>query len=66
MAKSKPKYDEVRTTFDRKWVLRDLKWEESNGTINLGHTILDRHAQSHRVALYWKPFEKLARMHVAA
>src|SRR5919199_311103 len=48
---SKPAYEEVRRSFDWASVIRDLEWQEAG--INLGRTIVDRHARSHRVALYW-------------
>ncbi len=45
-------YEETCRTFRWRAALAALGWE-SGGTVNLGHTILDRHRDSHRVALYW-------------
>ncbi len=43
---SKPAYEEVRRSFDWASVVRDLGWQDGTG-INLGRTIVDRHARSH-------------------
>ncbi len=48
----KPSYAEALRTFDWRAVLRDLGWE-NQPPINLGHTIVDRHASGDGVALYW-------------
>ncbi len=45
-------YEEACRTFRWSEALEALGWE-SGGTVNLGRTILDRHRDSHRVALYW-------------
>jgi acetyl-CoA synthetase len=45
-------YEEARRSFDWGEVIADLGWTES-GPINLGHTIVDRHADTHSVALTW-------------
>ena len=48
----KPSYAEAMRAFDWRAVLRDLEWE-GRAHINLGHTIVDRHARSDGVALCW-------------
>ena len=48
----KPSYADAVSAFDWSSVLRDLDWQEQ-APINLGHTIVDRHANCHAVALYW-------------
>jgi acetyl-CoA synthetase len=48
---SKLGYREARRSFDWSSVLSDLDW--GDGPINLGRTIIDRYATSHRVALHW-------------
>ena len=53
MAKDRPRFDEVYRSFHWGTVLRDLEWDGAEISINLGHTIIDRHAESHHVALYW-------------
>jgi acetyl-CoA synthetase len=53
MAVGKPSYRDVYRSFDWASVLRELEWEGHEASINLGHTIVDRHAQSQKVALYW-------------
>lgn len=45
-------YADAVRAFDWSSVLRDLDWEDQS-PINLGHTIIDRHASRHNVALYW-------------
>ena len=53
MAAAKPSYRDVYRSFDWASVLRELEWEGHEASISLGHTIVDRHAQSQKVALYW-------------
>jgi AMP-binding enzyme len=48
----KPGYANAVRDFDWSAVLRDLDWHDRTH-INLGHTIVDRHANADRVALYW-------------
>jgi acetyl-CoA synthetase len=48
----KPSYADACRDFDWSSVLRDLEWHD-RAHINLGHTIVDRHAELHGVALYW-------------
>ena len=48
----KPSYAEAVRDFSWSSVLRDLEWQDQ-AHINLGHTIVDRHAGLHGVALYW-------------
>jgi acetyl-CoA synthetase len=48
----KPSYADAVRDFDWSSVLRDLEWQD-RAHINLGHTIVDRHASLHGVALYW-------------
>jgi acetyl-CoA synthetase len=48
----KPSYADAVRDFDWSSVLRDLGWQD-RAHINLGHTIVDRHASLHGVALYW-------------
>jgi acetyl-CoA synthetase len=48
----KPSYADAVRGFDWSSVLRDLEWQDQ-AHINLGHTIVDRHASHHGVALYW-------------
>jgi acetyl-CoA synthetase len=48
----KPSYAEAVRNFSWSSVLRDLEWQDQ-APINLGHTIVDRHAGLHGVALYW-------------
>jgi acetyl-CoA synthetase len=48
----KPSYADAASAFDWSSVLRDLEWQDQ-ASINLGHTIVDRHANCHAVALYW-------------
>jgi acetyl-CoA synthetase len=48
----KPSYVEAVRDFDWSAVLRDLGWRDG-APINLGHTIVDRHADRERVALHW-------------
>lgn len=48
----RPSYAEAVRKFEWSTVLRDLAWHEA-ASINLGHTIIDRHAKRHGVALYW-------------
>ena len=47
-----PSYAEAVRDFDWSSVLRDLDWQD-RAHINLGHTIVDRHAGLHGIALYW-------------
>lgn len=49
---AKPSYADAMRSFDWSAVLRDLSWHDGE-PINLGHTIVDRHADSERVALHW-------------
>ena len=49
----RPSYPDVCRSFDWTSVLRELEWESPDASINRGHTIIDRHANSHKVALYW-------------
>ena len=49
---AKPSYAEAVRGFDWSAVLRDLGWRDGE-PINLGHTIVDRHADSERIALQW-------------
>jgi acetyl-CoA synthetase len=51
MTVRKPAYGQASRDFNWSAVLRDLEWQGQRH-INLGHTIIDRHAPSH-VALYW-------------
>ena len=48
----KPSYPDALPDFEWSSVLRDLEWQDQRH-INLGHTIVDRHASLHGVALYW-------------
>jgi acetyl-CoA synthetase len=48
----KPSYADAVREFDWGSVLRDLDWQ-GDAPINLGHTIIDRHAHAHGVALCW-------------
>src|SRR6516165_1808335 len=48
----KPSYAEAVRDFSWSSVLRDLEWQDQ-AHISLGHTIVDRHASLHGVALYW-------------
>ena len=48
----RPSYAEAVRKFEWSTVLHDLAWHEA-ASINLGHTIIDRHAKRHGVALYW-------------
>jgi acetyl-CoA synthetase len=48
----KPGYADAVAAFNWSSVLRDLEWQDQ-ASINLGHTIVDRHANRHAVALYW-------------
>jgi len=49
---AKPSYAEAVRDFDWRSILKDLEWQGLED-INLGHTIIDRHANIHGVALYW-------------
>jgi acetyl-CoA synthetase len=49
---SKATYQDGVKSFDWGRVLDDLEWK-ARSDINLGHTIIDRHADRHGVALYW-------------
>ncbi|MGD9925585.1 MAG: acyl-CoA synthetase [Pseudorhodoplanes sp.] len=49
---NKPRYREARNSFDWRSVAHDIGWDEDN-RINLGHSIVDAHADTHKVALYW-------------
>jgi acetyl-CoA synthetase len=46
-----PTYEDACRTFDWQSEARDLGWNEGQ-PINLGRTIVDRHAAEHKVALY--------------
>ncbi len=48
----KPSYAEAVRDFEWSAVLRDLDWQ-NQAAINLGHTIVDRHAGVDRIALRW-------------
>jgi acetyl-CoA synthetase len=48
----KPSYADAVRGFDWSSVLRDLGWQD-RPDVNLGHTIVDRHAGGDGVALYW-------------
>jgi acetyl-CoA synthetase len=48
---SRPKYDDACSSFSWASVLRELGWNDSQ-PINIGRTIIDRHATEHKVALY--------------
>src|ERR1700730_10207394 len=45
-------YEAARRAFDWAAVLQELDWERP-GHINLGRTIVDRHADTRGAALYW-------------
>jgi acetyl-CoA synthetase len=47
-----PSYADAVRNFEWSAVLRDLGWQDQ-APINLGHTIVDRHASLNSVALYW-------------
>jgi len=49
---AKPSYAEAIAGFDWNAVLRDLGWQDGD-TIDLGYTIVDRHADGERTALHW-------------
>ncbi len=49
---AKPSYAEAVRDFDWGSILQDLDWQ-NRADINLGHTIIDRHANFHGAALYW-------------
>lgn len=48
----RPSYDEARRAFQWSEALDALGWT-GRETVNLGETIVDRHRDRHRVALYW-------------
>jgi acetyl-CoA synthetase len=48
---SRPKYEEAQRSFSWASVLEELAWNDGQ-PINLGRTIVDRHATGHTVALY--------------
>jgi acetyl-CoA synthetase len=48
----KTSYSDALREFHWSSILRDLDWQDRTH-INLGHTIVDRHAALHGVALYW-------------
>lgn len=48
---SRPGYDQARRGFSWASVLEELGWADANN-INVGRTIVDRHAREHKVALY--------------
>jgi acetyl-CoA synthetase len=48
----KPSYADAVRDFDWSSVLRELDWQDRKH-INLGHTIVDRQAGLHGIALYW-------------
>lgn len=52
MKVAKPSYAEAIAGFDWSAVLRDLGWQDCD-TIDLGYTIVDRHADGERAALHW-------------
>lgn len=47
-----PGYDEARANFDWAAVVQDLGWTD-DARISVSHAIVDRHATSHKAALYW-------------
>jgi len=49
---AKPSYAAAVAGFDWRTVLRDLGWQDGDA-IDLGHTIVDRHADGERAALHW-------------
>ena len=49
---AKPSYADAVAGFDWRAVLRDLGWQDGDA-VDLGHTIVDRHADGGRAALYW-------------
>ena len=52
MANERSSYRKACDQFEWSSALSELGWHDGDGTINLGHTIVDRHANGHRVALY--------------
>ena len=52
MIAAKPSYAAAVAGFDWSAVLRDLGWQNGDA-VDLGHTIVDRHADGGRAALYW-------------
>ena len=52
MTVREPSYADAVRDFDWRTVLQDLDWQDQP-TINLGHTIVDRHASGDGRALYW-------------
>ena len=53
MSIGKPDYHDEYRSFDWTSVLHELGWGDAERSINLGHTIIDRHASSNQIALYW-------------
>lgn len=49
---AKPSYAKAIAGFDWSAVLGDLGWQHGD-SVDLGHTIVDRHAGGERVALHW-------------
>ncbi len=45
-------YEDARRNFDWPSIIQDLGWQDED-RINLGRAIVDRHADTHKVALYW-------------
>ncbi len=52
MSKAQPSYQDARRDFDWSSIVEDLGWRDGE-RINLGRAIVDRHAEGHKVALYW-------------
>ena len=52
MPVNRPTYAEACRTFRWEDSFKALEWAPA-GDVNLGHTILDRHAGAERVALHW-------------
>ena len=46
-----PKYEDARSSFSWGSVVRELGWDDDQ-PINVGRTVIDRHAAEHKVALY--------------
>src|SRR5829696_7695214 len=49
---SQPKYEDARNSFSWTSVVRELGWDDAQ-PINVGRTVIDRHAAEHNVALYF-------------
>jgi acetyl-CoA synthetase len=52
MNMGRPGYEDARRNFDWASVVQDLGWQDGD-RINLGRAIVDRHAGTRKVALYW-------------